>query len=78
MRGEQGADAGSPTYTVSSFYHSPHTPALPFPDLPRPTGIKAIKLYAWEKPYVERISELREQELKSIRRWGTGAGAGQG
>lgn len=32
------------------------------------TGIKAIKLYAWEMPYVERITELREQELKQIRK----------
>ena len=32
------------------------------------TGIKAIKLYAWEDPYVQRIGELREQELKQIRR----------
>ncbi|KAL6750031.1 P-loop containing nucleoside triphosphate hydrolase protein [Haematococcus lacustris] len=31
------------------------------------TGIKAIKLYAWEKPYEERIHQLREQELVHIR-----------
>ncbi|GAB4815546.1 hypothetical protein N2152v2_002592 [Parachlorella kessleri] len=31
------------------------------------TGIKAIKLYAWEGPYVERISALREEELGAIR-----------
>ena len=31
------------------------------------TGIKAIKLYAWEGPYRERIQELRERELKEIR-----------
>ncbi|KAJ9526631.1 hypothetical protein QJQ45_017605 [Haematococcus lacustris] len=30
-------------------------------------GIKAIKLYAWEKPYEERIHQLREQELVHIR-----------
>lgn len=30
-------------------------------------GIKAIKLYAWEGPYVERIRVLRERELESIR-----------
>ncbi len=30
-------------------------------------GIKAIKLYAWEDPYVERIKLLREQELSQIR-----------
>ena len=24
-----------------------------------PAGVKAIKLYAWEQPYVERISRLR-------------------
>ena len=29
-------------------------------------GIKAIKLYAWEVPYKERITALREQELKEI------------
>ncbi|KIY92311.1 hypothetical protein MNEG_15652 [Monoraphidium neglectum] len=32
------------------------------------TGIKAIKLYAWEEPYMERISALREEELRHIRR----------
>ena len=25
------------------------------------TGIKAIKLYAWEQPYVERIAALKRQ-----------------
>ncbi|GBF89551.1 canalicular multispecific organic anion transporter [Raphidocelis subcapitata] len=32
------------------------------------TGIKAIKLYAWEEPYSERIGALREAELRAIRR----------
>ncbi|KAI3434886.1 hypothetical protein D9Q98_002940 [Chlorella vulgaris] len=32
------------------------------------TGIKAIKLYAWEQPYVERITKLREEELREIRK----------
>ncbi|KAK9867452.1 hypothetical protein WJX84_001002 [Apatococcus fuscideae] len=32
------------------------------------TGIKAIKLYAWEGPWSERISGLREQELLQIKR----------
>ena len=27
------------------------------------TGIKAIKLYAWEEPYVDRIRSLRNAEL---------------
>lgn len=27
----------------------------------------AIKLYAWEDPYVERITELRNAEVKQIR-----------
>jgi ABC-type multidrug transport system fused ATPase/permease subunit len=31
-------------------------------------GIKAIKLYAWEQPYIDRINELREAELKMIRK----------
>jgi hypothetical protein len=31
-------------------------------------GIKAIKLYAWEEAYVDRIGELRELELKQIRK----------
>lgn len=31
-------------------------------------GIKAIKLYAWEVPWSERISLLREQELTQIKR----------
>ena len=30
-------------------------------------GIKAIKLYAWEEPYVEKIKVLREKELRFIR-----------
>ena len=31
-------------------------------------GMAAIKLYAWEEPYVERITELRNAEVKLIRR----------
>lgn len=31
-------------------------------------GIKAIKLYAWEVSWSERISLLREQELAQIKR----------
>ena len=30
-------------------------------------GIKAIKLYAWEEAYMQRIQELRSKELKAIR-----------
>jgi len=32
------------------------------------TGIKAMKLYAWEKAYMKKIQQLREQELRMIRR----------
>lgn len=32
------------------------------------TGIKAIKMYAWEDAYSERISDLREKELRQVRR----------
>lgn len=32
------------------------------------TGIKAIKLYAWEDPYVAKITGLRESELAMIRK----------
>ncbi len=32
------------------------------------TGIKAIKLYAWEEPYARRIHALRETELAAVRR----------
>ena len=32
------------------------------------TGIKAIKLYAWEGPYVDRIMDLRDNELRQIRK----------
>lgn len=32
-------------------------------------GIKAIKLYAWEDPYVKKIEALRSKELFLIR-WG--------
>jgi len=31
------------------------------------TGIKAIKLYAWEEPYQKQISELREVELAQVK-----------
>ena len=31
-------------------------------------GIKAIKLYAWEQPYIDRINQLREAELRMIRK----------
>jgi len=31
------------------------------------TGIKAIKLYAWEEAYMERVKQLRETELRHIR-----------
>ena len=44
-------------------FQVPHLPSLS-----PPSGIKAIKLYAWEDAYVERISALRELELKQIRR----------
>ncbi|CAG9462430.1 unnamed protein product [Pedinophyceae sp. YPF-701] len=30
------------------------------------TGIKAIKLYAWEIPYTDRILKLREDELRQV------------
>jgi hypothetical protein len=29
--------------------------------------MKAIKLYAWEGPYAERITKLRDAELSKIR-----------
>ncbi|MEW5303174.1 MAG: hypothetical protein WDW36_005892 [Sanguina aurantia] len=32
------------------------------------TGIRAIKLYAWEVPYVNRVTTLREKELVQIYR----------
>jgi ATP-binding cassette subfamily C (CFTR/MRP) protein 1 len=38
------------------------------PPPPPITGIKAIKLYAWEEPYLERITALRDEELRAIRR----------
>lgn len=31
-------------------------------------GIKAIKLYAWEVPYKERLEEARRQERTAIRK----------
>jgi ATP-binding cassette subfamily C (CFTR/MRP) protein 1 len=31
------------------------------------TGIKAIKLYAWERPYAARIGALRARELREVR-----------
>jgi len=32
------------------------------------TGIKAMKLYAWEKAYMRKITQLREEELRMVRR----------
>ena len=29
-------------------------------------GIKAIKLYAWEEPYLKRVGDLRDEELRQI------------
>lgn len=40
---------------------------LPPTALPSHPGIKAIKLYAWEEPYVERITALRRDELRATR-----------
>ncbi len=34
----------------------------------RDAGMHAIKVYAWEGPYVERITELRNEEVTQIRR----------
>lgn len=31
------------------------------------TGVRAIKLYAWEEAYAERIAALRGEELAAIR-----------
>jgi ATP-binding cassette subfamily C (CFTR/MRP) protein 1 len=31
-------------------------------------GIKVLKLYAWEMAFIRRISDIREKELKSIRK----------
>ena len=31
-------------------------------------GLQAIKLYAWEEPYIRRVSELRHAELVMIRK----------
>jgi hypothetical protein len=31
-------------------------------------GIKAIKLMAWEEPYLSRITALRDAELAAIRK----------
>ena len=30
-------------------------------------GMHAIKVYAWEGPYIERITELRNEEVAQIR-----------
>jgi hypothetical protein len=46
------------THTITHYHKHTHTPK----------GIKAIKLYAWEEPYVERISALREDELRAVRK----------
>lgn len=40
------------------------------PNFHNTIGIKAIKLYAWEQPYTDRINALRAEELVEIRRTG--------
>ncbi|KAK9797814.1 hypothetical protein WJX73_000524 [Symbiochloris irregularis] len=34
------------------------------------SGMKAIKLYAWEQPYTDRILKIREDELREVKRMG--------
>lgn len=31
------------------------------------SGMKVIKLYAWEKPFIQKIGEIRDQELKTLK-----------
>jgi len=31
-------------------------------------GIKAVKFYAWERPFSEEVGRIREQELKNVRK----------
>lgn len=35
-------------------------------------GIKLIKLQAWEFPFLRRIGDIRDEELKVLKRWGMG------
>lgn len=30
-------------------------------------GIRVVKFYAWEKPFLKKVDEVREQELKHLR-----------
>ena len=39
------------------------------------TGIKLIKLYAWEKDFLARIHDLRNKELKELMSYMVGGGA---
>ena len=32
------------------------------------TGIKALKLYAWEAPFMNRVTEIRQEEISAVRR----------
>ena len=33
-------------------------------------GVKVLKLYAWEKPFMKKVSDIREEELKIMRKYG--------
>ncbi|RUS35015.1 ABC transporter type 1, transmembrane domain-containing protein [Jimgerdemannia flammicorona] len=35
-------------------------------------GIKIVKLYAWEKPFVDKVNEAREDEVKFLKQFGQG------
>ncbi|RUP47989.1 ABC transporter type 1, transmembrane domain-containing protein [Jimgerdemannia flammicorona] len=35
-------------------------------------GIKIVKLYAWEKPFVNKVNEAREDEVKFLKQFGQG------
>ena len=32
-------------------------------------GIKVIKYYAWEKPFMSKVNEVREKEVKTIKQY---------
>ena len=32
-------------------------------------GMKVLKLYAWEFPFIERINKIRDQEINFLKTW---------
>ena len=33
-------------------------------------GVKVLKLYAWEEPFMKKVSDIRDEELSIMRQYG--------